>query len=353
MTDDGTRRDGAHSPDRDHAAIRTVGLTRTFRGRRQEKAVEALRDVDLVVGRGECFGLLGPNGAGKSTLIKILTTLLLPTSGRASVAGYDVARHPLEVRRKINLVSGGDSSGYGILTVRETLHLFARFYGVPGDEARRRASALMEMTRLSEKADTRLSSLSTGMKQKLNFARGFMSDPEIIFLDEPTLGLDVEAARDIRAFIAGWVRERPERTVLLTTHYMVEADELCGRVAFIDRGRILALDSPHALKRIVPSEPLFELQVGAGATGFELLREIAGIRSLAHHTHPGTGAIELRVIVDEDQTIGEVLGRLKSLGHPVLHLRKMEPTLETVFIHVVGRGLSDEEPALAEAPAER
>jgi ABC-2 type transport system ATP-binding protein len=335
------------------AAVRTAGLTRLFRSRRIQQAVEALRDVDLTIGRGECFGLLGPNGAGKSTLIKILTTLLLPTSGSATVAGYDVASQPLQVRRKINLVSGGDSSGYGILTVRETLHLFARFYGVPGDEARRRANALMEMTRLSEKADARLSSLSTGMKQKLNFARGFMSDPEIIFLDEPTLGLDVEAARDIRSFIAGWVRERPERTVLLTTHYMVEADELCGRVAFIDRGRILALDSPRALKRLVPSEPVFELQVGAGASGLERLREIGGVRSLAHHTHPGSGAIELRVIVDEDQTIGEVLGRLKAFGHPVLHLTKTEPSLETVFIHVVGRGLSDDEEPVEAAPVER
>ena len=353
MIQDATRSGVAPARGRDDAAIRTVGLTRLFRSRRLQQAVEALRDVDLTIRRGECFGLLGPNGAGKSTLIKILTTLLLPTSGRATVAGYDVASQPLQVRRKINLVSGGDSSGYGILTVRETLHLFARFYGVPGDVARRRADALMEMTRLSEKADARLSSLSTGMKQKLNFARGFMSDPEIIFLDEPTLGLDVEAARDIRAFIAGWVRERPERTVLLTTHYMVEADELCARVAFIDRGRILALDSPRALKRLVPSEPVFELQVGAGASGFERLREIGGVRSLSHHTHPGSGAIELRVIVDEDQTIGEVLGRLKALGHPVLHLTKMEPTLETVFIHVVGRGLSDEEAVEVAAPVER
>ena len=323
------------------AAIRTRDLSREFRTRRGP-VVHALEHVDLVVERGECFGLLGPNGAGKSTLIKILTTLLLPTSGSAEVAGIDVDKDPLAVRRRINLVSGGDTSGYGILTVRETLNLFARFYGVPGAEARRRADELMEVVGLGEKADTRLSSLSTGTKQKLNFARGFISDPEIIFLDEPTLGLDVEASRQVRAFIAGWVRERPHRTVLLTTHYMVEADELCGRVAIIDRGRILALDTPRTLKRSVPEEPVFSLSIGVGASGLDGLAAIPGVRSLSQHAHPATGAIELRVIVDEDQVIGEVLGRLKSAGHPVLHLTKMEPTLETVFIHMVGRGLDDE-----------
>ncbi len=330
------------------AAIRTRDLSREFRTRRGP-VVRALEHVDLVVERGECFGLLGPNGAGKSTLIKILTTLLLPTAGRAEVAGFDVEKDPLAVRRRINLVSGGDTSGYGILTVRETLHLFARFYGVPGAEARRRADELMEIVDLTEKADTRLSSLSTGTKQKLNFARGFISDPEIIFLDEPTLGLDVEASRQVRAFIARWVRERPHRTVLLTTHYMVEADELCGRVAIIDRGRILALDTPRALKRSVPEEPVFQLSIGVGASGLDGLASIPGVRSLSHHAHPATGAVELRVIVDEDQVIGEVLGRLKAAGRPVLHLTKMEPTLETVFIHMVGRGLDDE--AAAPEPA--
>lgn len=323
-------------------AVQTERLTRSFRGRRREHAVTALDGVDLRVERGECFGLLGPNGAGKTTLIKILTTLLLPSSGSARVAGFDLATEPLQVRRRINMVSGGDSSGYGILTVRETLHLFARLYGVPGPEARRRADALLEITRLAEKADTRLSSLSTGMKQKLNFARGFMSDPEIIFLDEPTLGLDVEASRDVRAFAAAWVRERETRSILLTTHYMVEADELCGRVAIIDRGKILALDTPRALKRRVSSEPVFELSLGTGGGSWDGLRDVRGVRSLSHHAHPATGAVQLKVAVDEDQVIGEVLGKLRDLGAPVLHLAKSEPTLETVFVQLVGRGLDDD-----------
>jgi len=294
------------------------------------------------VGEGECFGLLGPNGAGKSTLIKILTTLLLPTSGRATVAGHDVATQPREVRRRINLVSGGDNSGYGVLTVRETLLLFSQFYGVPMPVAKRRADELLEITRLSDKADTRLTHLSTGMKQLLNFARGFMSDPEIIFLDEPTLGLDVEVSRRIRGFITRWVRERPGRTVLLTTHYMVEADELCGRVAIIDRGRILALDTPQALKRTVSSETVYVLQVGTEGPPLDGLGSVEGVRSVSQHAHPETGAIELRLAVEDDRVLAPVLGLLKGAGREVIHLSKMEPTLEMVFIHHVGRGLTDE-----------
>jgi len=330
-------------------AIETAGLTRTFHTRR-ERDVLALRGVDLRVERGECFGLLGPNGAGKSTLIKILTTLLLPTSGSARVAGFDVAKEPLAVRHRINLVSGGDSSGYGILTVRETLHLFARFYGVPWPEAKRRAEELMEITGLGPKADTRMSGLSTGMKQKVNFARGFMSDPEIIFLDEPTLGLDVEASRAIRSFIARWVRERPDRTVLLTTHYMVEADELCWRVAIIDHGKILALDTPRALKRALPEETVFVVHLAAPPpAGWDA--GIAGIESAIQQTHPGTGGAELRLTLREDQVIGEVLGAFRHREIPVLDLTKHEPSLESVFVSLVGRGLDEADAPDAEASA--
>jgi ABC-2 type transport system ATP-binding protein len=298
--------------------------------------------VDLRVHEGECFGLLGPNGAGKSTLIKILTTLLLPTSGTARVAGFDVATQAREVRRRINLVSGGDNAGYGVLTVRESLLLFSQFYGVPMPVAKARAGELLALTRLDDRADTLLSQLSTGMRQMLNFARGFMSDPGIIFLDEPTLGLDVEASRRIRGFVTRWVRERPGRTVLLTTHYMMEADELCGRVAIIDRGRILALDAPQALKRSVLSEAVYELQVSTGGGPLDGLRAAPGVRSVSHHAHPETGAIQLRVAVEDDAVIAEVLGRLKRDGRTVIHLAKMEATLESVFIHYVGRGLADE-----------
>jgi ABC-2 type transport system ATP-binding protein len=230
-------------------AVETRALRRTFKASRGGGEVQALSGVDLRIERGEVFGLLGPNGAGKTTFIKILTTLLFPDSGEARVAGFDVVREDGEVRRRIALVSGGETAGYGILTVRECIWMFSQFYGVPPREAWKRADALIDIVGLGEKKHARLNRLSTGERQRMNFARGFVSDPEVLFLDEPTLGMDVNAARSLRTYIVHWVRERPGRTVLLTTHYMAEADELCDRVAIIDRGRVLACDSPQGLRR--------------------------------------------------------------------------------------------------------
>jgi ABC-2 type transport system ATP-binding protein len=234
-------------------AVETSGLRRTFSAPRHKGGgpVEALAGVDVRIERGEIFGLLGPNGAGKTTFIKILTTLLFPSGGTARVAGHDVVTGANEVRRRIGLISGGESSGYGILTVRECLWMFSQFYGVPSDQAYKRIDQLLKIVEMEDKAYTRVSSLSTGQRQRMNFARGFVSDPEVMFMDEPTLGMDVNAARALRAYVAGWMRERPARTVLLTTHYMAEAEELCDRLAIIDRGAVLACDSPAALRRQV------------------------------------------------------------------------------------------------------
>src|SRR5689334_595290 len=193
-------------------AVDARALVRTFRASRGSGEVHALAGVDVRIERGEIFGLLGPNGAGKTTFIKILTTLLFPTSGEALVAGYDVVREPHEVRRRINLVSGGETSGYGILTVRECLWMFSQFYGVPGAQAWPRVDRLIEIVGLQEQAHTRISLLSTGQRQYMKFARGFVSDPEVLFLDEPTLRMDVNAARVNRKYVASWVCERPDRT---------------------------------------------------------------------------------------------------------------------------------------------
>src|SRR5215475_3663605 len=242
-------------------AVEVEKLQRTFTPSRQtgRKAgaqpggkpapVVALGGVDLTIRPGELYGLLGPNGAGKTTLLKILTTLLYPTSGTARVAGLDVVRQAADLRKKIALVSGGEYSGYGILTTRETLWMFGQFYGVPSKEAYRRADLLLETVGLADMAGARVNRLSTGQRQRMNFARGFVSDPEVLFLDEPTLGMDVNAARQLRTFVAEWVREDRTRTVLLTTHYMAEAEVLCDRIAIIDRGKVLACDSTPALRR--------------------------------------------------------------------------------------------------------
>jgi ABC-2 type transport system ATP-binding protein len=200
-------------------AIETKQLGRVYKPRRNDrhdrKERIALSDVTLSVPRGELFGLLGPNGAGKTTLIKILTTLLAPSSGWAAVEGYDVHREPQHVRPCINMVSGGEASGYGLLTVRENLWMFAQFYGLSSSEANERIVELLAIVKMSDRLDTKSSQLSTGLRQKMNIARGFLTDPKVLFLDEPTLGLDVESSRDVRNYIRRWVADNRSRTVLL------------------------------------------------------------------------------------------------------------------------------------------
>ncbi len=333
-------------------AIRTEGLTRTyakgrkgfFRRRKDDgkpKEFVALAGVDLEVRPGELFGLLGPNGAGKTTLIKILTTLLSPSSGRAFVDGHDVVSETAALRPKINMVSGGESSGYGILTVRETLWLFSRIYGVPNALIKDRTERMLEVTELADKGDSRVSHLSTGQRQKMNFCRGFLTDPKILFLDEPTLGLDVTAARAIRAFVKTWMKERQDRTLLLTTHYMAEADELCDRLAIIDKGRVLACDSPANLKRQVQAHPVFELELARtshGARLAEVLARQGGVTSAS--SLDGDDGPTLRLSLAEDAVIGAVVQTLVAEGSKIRSLKKVEPTLEDVFIALVGHGLA-------------
>ena len=221
-------------------AVETRNLTRIFAGKKKllrRKAspeggeestgpVTALDEASLQIREGELFGLLGPNGAGKTTLIKILATLLLPTSGQALVAGHDVAKDPFPIRQRINMVSGGETSGYGLLTVRENIWMFSQFYGVPSKTSKARIDELMHVFGLWDKRDAKVRMISSGQRQKMNMIRGFVTDPDILFLDEPTLGLDVNAARTIRDYVMNWVRKRGGKTVLLTTHYMMEADEM-------------------------------------------------------------------------------------------------------------------------------
>lgn len=331
-------------------AIHTENLTRTYRRKRRrgwfcKKPAEgpaeftALNQVNLEVRPGELFGLLGPNGAGKTTLIKILTTLLAPTSGTASVDGLDVDKQARELRPRINMVSGGESSGYGILTVRENIWLFARIYGVANELIRERTDQMLDVVGLKDKANSRVSHLSTGQRQKMNFCRGFITDPKILFLDEPTLGLDVTAARNIRAFIRQWMKDDSKRTLLLTTHYMAEADELCDRLAIVDHGKILACDTPANLKRRVQEHPLFELTISPGPGGIPNVAEVSGVHQATRVETPTT--VEIKVVLQEEPAIGGVVQKIAGSGAKILNLKKVEPTLEDVFIELVGHRIDD------------
>ena len=322
-------------------AVDARGLTRTFRATRGGGEVRALDGVDVRIECGEIFGLLGPNGAGKTTLIKIFTTLLFPTTGQARVAGFDVIRDADEVRKRIGLVSGGESSGYGILTVRECLWMFSQFYGVPGRVAGPRIDALIETAGLGDQARTRINRLSTGQRQRMNFARGFVSDPEVVFLDEPTLGMDVNAARAMREYVVRWVRERPGRTVLLTTHYMREAEELCDRIAIIDHGRVLACDSFAGLRRLVEGGQHVELEVRAADGGTPAAPSLAGVQTAWGAPHPERGTRALKFRLPPDRALADVLRELEARAVRIEAIATRETSLEDVFVALVGRGLEE------------
>ena len=248
------------SPTASVPVIQTIDVRREYKVRSNKKdksvaknkqgnIITALAGVSLTVEHGELFGLLGRNGAGKTTLIKILTTLLAPSSGIARIDGMDVIKNVLPIRQRIAMVSGGEQSGYGILTVREQLWMFAQFYGVPSRIAYKRIEELLEAVGMADQINQKVYALSTGMRQRMNLCRSLVSDPQILFLDEPTVGLDVEASRLVREYVRRWMSEDTRRTVLLTTHYMFEADELCDRVAVINHGQIVAEGTTNDLKR--------------------------------------------------------------------------------------------------------
>ena len=327
-------------------SIQTQNLSRVYKirgGKKEEpKELEALKDVTLQIQPGELFGLLGPNGAGKTTLIKILTTLLAPSTGQAWVSGFNVSQEPVQVRQRINMVSGGETSGYGLLTVRENLWMFSQFYGMPSKLANQRIKELLKVVGLSDRINTKSSDLSTGLRQKMNIVRGFMTDPEVLFLDEPTLGLDVEAARDVRRFIRTWIDENPERTILLTTHYMVEADDLCDRVAIINQGKVLACDKPARLKRRLQQDVIYCMEVnplnGVSVEDFDAL---PGVRKVTHTSQDGFSQLDL--ILEEDDALSSVVAALTRQDIHILNLQKREPTLEDVFVDLVGRSMEEVE----------
>lgn len=325
--------------------IRELG--RTFKG--QDKPVIALDKVSISIEEGEIFGLLGPNGAGKTTLIKILTTLLLPTSGEAYVGGFNVANESSKVRKIISLVSGGETPGYGILSSKENLWFFSQLHGLTSSAARERIGQLFKDLEFEEYANTRMSKLSTGYKQRLNFARGLLNDPRILFLDEPTLGLDVLTSKKLRTYIVDWAKRERKGTVLLTTHYMAEADEMCDRVAIIDHGRILVCDSPFRLKENLGENVIMRVEVSSVQADFGFMEKMAGIVGSSQTRSIQTNTTTLKVMVRDEDVFSKILAKLEQQKLKILAINKAEPTLEDVYISLCGRGFEDQAEATAHA----
>jgi ABC-2 type transport system ATP-binding protein len=318
-------------------AIETRGVTRVFESRkgflfREKSRTEALRGVDLTVERGSIFGLLGPNGAGKTTLTKILSTLLLPTAGTALVLGHDVTRETDWLRPRMGLVLGGERGLYNRISARENLRYFADLYGVPPEERSRRIDEVLERVGLTGPAtDQRVEEFSRGMKQKLHIARGILHRPEILFLDEPTIGLDPKSARETRKLIRSLVSDGV--TIFLTTHYMFEAEELCPKLAVLSKGRIVARDTVDGLRALVGGDRTFE----AEAYGFEdeevaRLRAIPGVSKVVSEEYGPSTRLTMRVRTRE-ATLDDVRTRLS--GHPELSLRERRTSLEDVYLDLV------------------
>ncbi len=305
--------------------------------------MKALDKVSISIDEGEIFGLLGPNGAGKTTLIKILTTLLLPTSGEARVGGFDVIKEPNKVRRVISLVSGGETPGYGILSTNENLWFFSQLYGLSSSAAKTKIKQLLTDLDFEEYAKTRMAKLSTGYKQRLNLARGLLNDPKILFLDEPTLGLDVLTSKNLRNYIVDWAKKERKGTVLLTTHYMAEADEMCDRVAIIDRGKILACDNPLTLKEKLRENVIMRIEVSSMQADFSFMEKMEGIVGYSQTRSIQTDTTTLKVMVLDEKTFSMITSKLEEQKLKILSINKAEPTLEDVYISRVGRGFEDEE----------
>src|SRR3954449_2647911 len=260
--------------------LRRVYKTHTGTIRRRVKEIEAVKGVSFEIEKGELFGLLGPNGAGKTTTIKMLITLLIPTAGKAPVLGLDGAEHAREVRKRIGYVFGGERGVYERLSGYDNLRYFAELYGVPPREQKARIGLLLELVGLQGREHERAEGYSRGMKQRLHVARGLLHDPPVVFLDEPTIGLDPVGAREVRATIGSLTEAG--KTVLLTTHYMFEADALCDRIAIISKGEIVAEGTPTDLKRGVAEGAVVEVEVfGPAEEAVARVRALDGVSSVA------------------------------------------------------------------------
>ena len=319
---------------------RTLGENGGRKAVRSE--IAAVDHIDLRIRRGELFGLLGPNGAGKTTTIRMLCTLLEPTEGVARVWGYDVLRHPAEVLRHLGVVLTGERSVYWKLTGRENLEYFAALYHVRPQIARLRIAELLERVELAERADDLVERYSTGMRQRLALIKAMIHDPPILLLDEPTTGLDPQAARNIRDLIRHLYRVEG-KTIVLTTHHMEEADQLCERVGIIDHGRIIALDSPQALKRSLGQGRVLRLELDrVDDEVAPVLRTLPGVSQVTVHQPSQDGNWEVTLqLADVREALPRAVDAMSRRGIQLRHLQLIEPSLEDVFIALTGRRLRD------------
>src|SRR4030042_1414206 len=312
-------------------SIEVLGITKKF------GQITAVDNVSFDVMDGEFFGFLGPNGAGKTTLIRMLTTLLKPTSGRAVVACCDVAKNPDAVRREIGVVPQAMTKDFD-LTGYENMDIYGRFYGISSKERKERIKYLLEMVGLTARANALVAAYSGGMRRRLEVARVLVHRPKILFLDEPTIGLDPQSRHVVWDFL-GKLREGDSMTIFLSTHYMEEAEMLCDRVAIIDTGKIIVIGSPEDLKSQIPGNDIISLT-------FENLSEdfVVRIKALTFVHNVNIENNNLRIYVDNGAlNLPQLIDEVKSFGGKILSATVHEQSLEDVFIHYTGKTIREEE----------
>lgn len=318
-------------------AICTENLGRVYKTttgiiHRKTKDIVALDGVDLSVQAGELFGLLGPNGAGKTTITRILSTVLLPSFGTAKVFGLDVVKDAKEIRPRIGIVFGGERGLYWRLSGRENLYYFADLYKMHPSVSKKRVPELLELVGMTDRADERVEGYSRGMKQRMHIARGLIHDPEILFLDEPTIGLDPLAARELRQVVGNL--KKAGKTIFLTSHYMFEIDALCDRVAVLSKGKILVVDTPSALKQVVTNLEVVEIECyGVSSPIISKLREHPCVESVNVEVLAQTQLLQIQAPVGTE-LVQEFLSILN--GVQVRRVITRQPTLEDAYIKLVG-----------------
>jgi ABC-2 type transport system ATP-binding protein len=319
------------------AAIEVSKLKRTFKAslgvlKRKTKIINAVDGISFEVQKGELFGLLGPNGAGKTTTVKMLTTLLIPSGGSALIAEMDIVRDAEKIRSHIGFIFGGERGLYWRLSGIDNLRYFASLYYVDPDIAKKRIPYLMELVGLEDRGKEKVEGYSRGMKQRLHIARALIHDPEILFLDEPTIGLDPVGARELRQMVLDLQSEK--KTILLTTHYMFEADALCQRIAVINHGKIIALDTPTNLKQIVKELSIVELEVfGVPPSAIKKMKALPFVENVTLEDHDQ----RQHILVQTPKGPEAVPALMEALeGVEIGKVTIREPTLEDAYVRLVG-----------------
>jgi ABC-2 type transport system ATP-binding protein len=298
-------------------------------------ALVAVNDISFNVSQGEIFGLLGPNGAGKTTLIRMMTTLTPPTAGTARVAGHDVSKDPDGVRNVIGVIPQAFTSDPE-LTARENMLVHAKLYGVPADRRNKLIDELLESVNLTKFRDALVGTFSGGMRRRIEIARGLVHSPSVLFLDEPTTGLDPVSRTNVWEMIRD-LRKKSELTILLTTHYMDEADKLCERIAIVDHGKLAALDTPTRLKDSVPGNDTVEAEfVNAPANWTEQLRGLAKATSVTDR-----GDVTHIASLEGPATVAALMDLARASGVTVKRVSVQSTTLDDVFLHYTGSDLRD------------